>query len=62
MSLQTHFYTTINFTWVYNIYKLVEQLVLNAQNATEGIDDMEAQVREALLRVLNGANSLANQR
>ena len=44
------------------IDKLVEQIVINAQNATEGIDDMEKQVQEAFLRVLNGANSMANQR
>lgn len=44
-----------------NLGKLQDQIVIHAQGIGEGIDEMEAMVTEALLRVLNSANKIATQ-
>ena len=47
--------TNINIT----LKNLVETLNVNSANLTEGVNEIEVKVREALLRVLNSANGVA---
>lgn len=42
-----------------NLKSLVESLNITSQNLKEGANEIESQVREALLRVLNSANGVA---
>jgi hypothetical protein len=44
-----------------NLGKLQDQIVIHAQGIQEGVEQMEAMVTEALLKVLNSANKLATQ-
>jgi TP901 family phage tail tape measure protein len=43
-----------------NITKLVEMLSVNSNTLTEGLTEVQGMVEEALLRVLNSANSMSN--
>jgi TP901 family phage tail tape measure protein len=44
-----------------NVNKLVESLTVSTTNLSEGVDEIEERVKEALLRVLNSANYAAGQ-
>jgi hypothetical protein len=44
-----------------NLGKLHENIIINSQNLKEGVQDMEKQITEALLRVLNSGNAMAGR-
>ncbi|GAB2586614.1 tape measure protein [Spirosoma areae] len=52
---------TKSTTITINLKSLVERLNINAGSVGEGVKDMEGQVTDALLRVLNSANSMSTQ-
>ena len=52
---------TKSTTITINIKSLVERLNINAGNVRDGVQDMEGQVVDAMLRVANSANSMATQ-
>lgn len=41
--------------------KLIEQLIIKAETLTEGVDDMEDKIKEALMRIMNSTNHLQTQ-
>ncbi|GAB3734926.1 hypothetical protein [Spirosoma lituiforme] len=52
---------TKSTTITINLKSLVERININAGSVGEGVKDMEAQVTDAMLRVLNSSNSMATQ-
>ena len=41
--------------------KLIEQLIIQSQTISEGVDEMEDRIKEALMRILNSMNHLQTQ-